>query len=199
MCVILCCTKKYPSMTMLKQAEQFNRDGGSIAWRETDGVHYKKGISAQKINRIMHDVRLPFIIHFRIATVGGKFKQLCHPFPVTYKAETAMEGVADNVLFHNGTWNDWEHYLLVNTLKIRQLPPDGPWSDSRAMAYLLRREGSEILNHVQGMNKIAILGRNELLTIGNGWQNQHKVKCSNTLFTRTIHKKMKLPYGGYWA
>ena len=51
------------------------------------------------------------VIHFRWASVGGVDADLCHPFPVTRKAETDLFGTAEAVLFHNGTWGAYDEAL----------------------------------------------------------------------------------------
>lgn len=138
MCVILSCEKDKPSLKLLKKAERYNSDGAGIAWIKDGRVHYKKGVNlkAQEIFDMTQSIKPPFVIHFRIATEGGVKPSLCHPFVVHRNSPNNLGGTAKSVLFHNGTWDDWEHYMLETGCRNMIPFPRGSWSDSRAMAWL---------------------------------------------------------------
>ncbi len=186
----------YPSKNDLKDAEDMNSHGGSIAWLNHDKtVSYKKGIKAKQINRIINKQLKPkgistAIIHFRIASVGGVKKNLNHPFEISSKVELNMEAshITKDVLFHNGTWSEYAE-VLVNYLKGCKKPqtiPRGNYSDSRIMAYLAHKLGRNGMNKlVTGWNKIAILSSKGITKFGDGWCKVNGVKCSNDYFTGT--------------
>ncbi len=190
MCVIIACEKTYPSMQTLESAESLNQDGGGIAWIEKGIVHYKKGLSmdAKQIYKITQKIQLPFIIHFRITSVGSTKPALCHPFPITHKAETSLLGTAKAVIFHNGTWTDWEHCMLATLLDKQVKMPRGSWSDSRAMAFIAAHTNKKILKKiVTGWNKMAILTPKGIEYYGDQWakiaeKDEITLKCSNDYF-----------------
>ena len=115
MCVIICCETKFPVKNILKDAESHNNDGAGVAWLGDDKrVRYRKGITAEKINKMIDEekIKLPCIIHFRLTSCGNVTDELTHPFPITAQAETKLKGITKAVLFHNGTWRLFEDRLF---------------------------------------------------------------------------------------
>jgi hypothetical protein len=104
--------------------------------------------------KIIQDIPLPFVVHFRISTIGGVTKQLCHPFPVTKDCSTDLTGTASMVLFHNGIWNRWEEACMNMVLLKNAYFPNGQWSDSRALAWLTHQSNTSFLRFTN--QKIAI-------------------------------------------
>ena len=105
----------FPDLDTLKSAELLNNHGAGMSYISNNQVHYEKGINAEKIHEILQSgiTGKKVIIHFRLASVGNQSKQLCHPFPISNKAELSISGIADNgVFFHNGTLIDWREYAL---------------------------------------------------------------------------------------
>lgn len=123
--------------------------GGGIAWleREEGVLYWKKGLTAEEIFQISQKKGLPQVAHFRIGTVGGKGKELCHPFPVTKKCSLALEGETQApVLFHNGHYAAWREdakRVLFQAAETRL--PGGEWSDSRALAWIAAHKGKGYL------------------------------------------------------
>jgi len=180
MCVAIIATKKFPSEEVLHKCESSNGDGGGIAWVENKIVRWKKNLKAHEIAKMIRDkeVSLPSLIHFRIATVGGKTPKLCHPFPITKNASTELEGSAKKVLIHNGHWNDWQSRMTFSVIRQNRIP-SGEWSDSRAMAYLAGNYGDRILNFIS-YQKIATLdGNGKALYYGGSWDEEDTVLYSN--------------------
>lgn len=136
MCVIISMEKEIPSLETFKLCEEKNRDGGGISWVENGKVHFKKGIEYKEMHDIAKTKGAPCVAHFRISTIGGKPKELCHPFIVDPKSSIALEGKTDAVLFHNGVWNNWESKCINMVLNKGAKFSGGAWSDSRAMAWL---------------------------------------------------------------
>ena len=184
MCVILACDEKTgkPTKQMLKDAELMNGDGGSIAWIHKDKVRWEKGIKAKQIYKIVKKIKLPFIIHFRIATHGGVNKPLCHPFPITEKVELNLSGKTDRVLFHNGIWSEYDEYALKAVINHKLKFLSGKISDSRTMAWLVFHFGKNILNLMGEGNKMALLTPKGIEYFGKGWVKVDKVYCSNDHF-----------------
>lgn len=153
MCTIIVCMSGTPTIEELEEADKANGDGAGIAWpgKDKDGnpvVHYRRGLSSVKeIQEVYKKEKLkgvfPFIIHFRAASSGGKDARLTHPFPLDKVASLELSGTAPGVLAHNGTWSGWRTDLreMARAAKGSLRIPRGPWSDSRAMAFLTANFG----------------------------------------------------------
>lgn len=152
MCVIMASIpgKRIPE-DWLRAGYESNSHGAGLAYRHKGQVHFKKGMF--DIEEFLEAYReipegAPHVTHFRINSVGGICAELTHPFPLTDDASLATEGVTKGaVLFHNGHLHSWKARLEEmaqrsgGTIKI----PVGPWSDTRAMAYLAARLGPGVL------------------------------------------------------
>jgi hypothetical protein len=185
MCVILACDKSKPSKELLQRSEAANPHGAGLAWLDGDRVRWHKALSARDIATRIDTMRLPFLIHFRIATVGGVCAPLTHPFPIEPTASVAVEGGAPAVLMHNGMWQDWERMVeFAVKEKGVQPPQDKSWSDSRAMAWLAALYGeARVLKHIAGpgsWQKVATLKPKKGITLyGGGWIKRDGMWLSN--------------------
>ena len=138
MCVVLICPpKQRPDLTILRACHAANPHGAGVAWRDKRRIHWRKALTPGEVNHLIQKVPGEVIIHFRWASVGGVEPLLCHPFPVTAEAALGYEGLCKSVLFHNGTWGNWEAAQEI----IGDL--DGPMSDSRAVAALVHHKGTQ--------------------------------------------------------
>ena len=195
MCVIISCDDKFPTYETMRDAEALNSHGAGIAWLNEKGtVSYRKGVDATTIQAFIDNgvVKLPAIIHFRIASVGNVNHQLCHPFPVETGVPLTLEGETDKVLFHNGTWSDWREWLAQGVLAGKiQLGDGADWSDSRCMATLADAYGENILNLIEGRNKITVLDINGIRRFGDGWVTVDGNKCSNNYFVKSSNDSKK--------
>lgn len=180
MCVIIIAETKRPTDDLLEQAAERNPNGGGIAWREEDNVHWKKGIEVEEISLMCETLPLPFIVHFRIATTGSQRLNLSHPFPIEGDVSLALEGKAKHVLFHNGTWHAWKHETMNTAAKYAVKIPGGKWSDTRAIAWAAHLYGLGVLDMLD--EKCAILGVKDLEIFGTGWTIRDGVITSNRLF-----------------
>ncbi len=180
MCIIIV-TEEYPTLDLLKECESSNKDGGGIAWRENGKIHWKKGLTAQEVFDITQVKSAPFAIHFRIATVGPSTPAYTHPFPTD--GSLALEGVSDRVLFHNGTWKDWQDKVWEAIPEFHTKFPDQPWSDSRAMAWLTGVYGPNILNIIEGYQKIYLfdVDPEKTMMIGKWEDLTEKTKLSHSI------------------
>jgi len=185
MCVIIACHKNFPDMQTLQQAEEANSHGGGIAWIEGKKIKILKGLESKEINKLIMKgkVKLPCIIHFRIASIGDITNELTHPFPINETVDQSLKGSYDQVLFHNGTWNDWKEYMLKALVNRNNLKmPNGSWSDSRAMAFLAHIYGIGFLNLIAGFNKIAVLNNEGIIMYGDNWSKEDGIYYSNQHF-----------------
>src|SRR6185503_15959688 len=111
-------------------------------------------------------------------TVGGKVKELCHPFPVTRDVSLALQGKTDGfVVFHNGHWGQWKEKSLDAAVKHKVKVPNGKWSDSRAMAWSAHLYGVPVLEFID--EKAIAFGPEEIEVFGSGWTLVDDVWVSN--------------------
>lgn len=192
MCVILVCDKRRPSSSMLKACAAANRDGAGMAWMVNKGnkgndrkhdkpsVRWRKNLTLDEVTVLTKKVALPFVVHFRIASIGGVRPELCHPFPVS-ATETVgpLAGMSDAVLFHNGHWAEWAEPVRNSIIHGNAKMPQGPWSDSRGMAFLAARHGHDFLHLIPKSQRIVLVTGKEITYFGNGWSTVDEVTVSN--------------------
>jgi len=190
MCVIIIADKKNPPKSLLKKAEKHNSDGAGIAWidQKKKCVRWIKGkkLSAKKIKQIIKEKRInvPYIIHFRIGTVGSVCDQLSHPFPLSEGNKNLSEGSDyEGVLFHNGHYDKWSADLKMVYSSYRENIPNEKMSDSRAIS-LLASKNKMGLGYLQTFTsqKIAVLTPNGIKRFGSDWCKVEKFTCSNDHF-----------------
>jgi hypothetical protein len=165
MCVIYTCKTSWPSDEALADGATTNTDGAGIAWLDKNKtgdkvVAWQKGLKDDKaIKKLIEaeKIPLPGIIHFRTSSSGHKCKELTHPFPICKGAPTWVAGTANDVLFHNGHFVDWEEQALLAGLKSKDKFPEGPWSDTRAFVWMLYLKGPGIIPFLLKGNRLAIL------------------------------------------
>lgn len=150
MCVAVVVKSKetIPAKYLQAMAEH-NPDGGGIAWIDGDQVQYRKGLTWEQINAVQDLLPRPFLMHFRIATRGGKIPELTHPFPVGFQAFSEdLVGMAPSVIIHNGTWSDYRKYVPkgINENLV---------SDTQTAAYVASWNES-ILDEVKWSNALMI-------------------------------------------
>ena len=189
MCIILLAETKHLTKDILTKAENNNPHGSGIAWinQKTKKVQWIKAenLTAKKIYKIIKSkkIQLPYIVHFRITSIGETCDKLCHPFSLNAKLnENELTGSSEEgVLFHNGTMRSYnDHLKLIFNLNNEKLP-SGKISDSRTMSYLAseKRLGFEYLERCTKGQKIAVLTPKGIKTFGDNWTNVKDTKCSN--------------------
>ena len=193
MCVIIIADKKNPPKSLLKKAEDHNRDGAGIAWidKKKKCVRWIKGknLTTKKIKKIIKErkITVPYIIHFRIGTVGSVSDQLSHPFPLSEGNKNISEGSdREGVLFHNGHYEKWSADLKMIYSSYRENIPNEKMSDSRAIS-LLANKNKLGLGYLQTFTsqKIAVLTPNGIKRYGSDWCKVEKFTCSNDHFDWT--------------
>jgi len=188
MCVILVPTKEHPPEETLYAAEKVNPHGGGIAWKNTKGkLSYEKAIDADRIIEIIKEKNppIPYIIHFRIASVGEVCPKLTHPFPVNKQVKLKTKGTENKaLLFHNGTWSEWKESIMPFSGAADF--PEGSyhdWSDSRALAYMAYKTKRGFLKFID--EKIAIIEKNGNVDIYGTWHKRQGIWSSNLHHVRS--------------
>lgn len=173
MCVILVARKDRPSPEVVKACYETNADGAGIAFRDPEKpdqlVHWVKGITdLDHVQELVEKAPLPFIVHFRIQTVGGHSKGLTHPFVMTEDSPLDLQGqTTAPLVFHNGTWGAWRSTMFDTVAKAGLKIPTGKWSDSRAMAWLAAFYGLGLFDLIN--EKVAVISPRHLLVFGEHW------------------------------
>lgn len=171
MCVIFIAETRRPTEVMVDKAYFQNNAGAGIAWRDSGYVKWEKGIDLAKVQDLVTKLPMPFVVHFRIPTEGGKRVQLCHPFPIEKTAPLDLKGRTKGmVLFHNGHWAEWRKVVLDTLARFPAavLPP-GKWSDSRAIAWCAAYYGYNVLELINEKAVAFGPGQNDLDAAGSGW------------------------------
>lgn len=169
MCVISVSAKERTTPEMVAKMFQANHHGAGIAWREEGHVVWKKGLDLEEVTELCNQVPLPYVVHFRIPSVGGPSLFLTHPFPIQKDVPLELEGKTKTpVMFHNGHWNAWKTTMLDASIRGNGKIPLGKWSDSRAMAWMAAHYGVGMLEFID--EKAVVFGPTELELFGNfGW------------------------------
>jgi hypothetical protein len=175
-----------------------NPHGAGIAWVDTGKkrVLYQKGLDMNEFFLALHEFkklypkkedRPTLFLHFRIKSIGETCKELTHPFPISRKAPVDLKGEASKILMHNGTWHSWESALLHC---LHGKLPDGPWSDTRTMAYMVAYHGDRVLDIIN--ERVATLDRTGKCVLhGKGWVKKDEVIYSNDLWVTKATNLLK--------
>jgi hypothetical protein len=148
MCMLYMCYRNKPPVDALRRAARSNDDGAGLAFVQRGRVRVVRSLDPEYIIRMFHspEVRLPAMIHFRLASAGGVDARLCHPFPISSTGAADKDYTCNAALAHNGHWGEWCHLLAA----ILAASPagdrsraklSGPWSDTRALAVVAARIG----------------------------------------------------------
>lgn len=140
-------------------------------------MQWIKGLRSDvdEVKKVIKDreITYPFAIHFRTASIGGKNLELTHPFPISDSGQGELALSSDGfqnkdyngklkpirrVLMHNGHIGSWKNWLLpLMFAESGYLVPDGPWSDSRALAVAVALRGEGILDFIRDDSRVMIL------------------------------------------
>ena len=185
MCVIMLVSKVRPSEEMVERAWHANKDGMGIAHREGGDVVWEKGVmDLNRAKELCAKTPLPYVAHFRVASIGGVKPSLTHPFVVGPEARLDLVGRTKvGVLFHNGHWNPWNEKVLDAAIHSNNKIPEGSdWSDSRAMAWLVHIYGPGLMEVLPSQKGILMTPKKLHIFTGNGWEKINEVWCSNDYF-----------------
>lgn len=178
MCVVAIAQEKALTEDHVKRMFGSNRDGGGVAWREGDRVHWHKGLNEEEMKAACLSLPIPYIAHFRIASCGGIRADLTHPFPITKDVPLALKGSTTGaVLFHNGHYHRWKDQLLLMAVGSGMKIPTGAWSDSRLMAWVAAHCGLNVLPFFD--EKVVAFGLHDMDIWGGGWSEVDGLYVSN--------------------
>lgn len=166
---------------IIDDAAQINSHGAGIAWFEPEKkkILWLKGLDKDEVKTAVdkHAVGKPHVLHFRISTCGGVNDELTHPFSIDERASVETSGEADAVLFHNGMVGSWKELLFQSVIRSGIKVPDGPWSDTRAMAVLCHVYGRNVLSIIESGSRFLVM---DATTIANErmfkWGSWHQYK-----------------------
>lgn len=190
MCVILISVSKKdrPSLSTLLACQASNPHGGGVAWVERGVTHFAKDVDAKFIDDICKTKSGQIVAHFRIATVGGVTPSLCHPFPISRNPSVELRGKAKRVLFHNGTWPEWNAVLSKAIDQSNASLPSGIFSDSRASAVVASLEGTKRLHKFGG--KFVVFSKKGAFMYNEGW-----TKHTDGVWYSNLHWNYRLSSG----
>lgn len=194
MCLITIANTKRPSIDDMEKAARANGDGMGVAWRHEGKIRFVKGMESVKgVHKLCSKIPMPFVIHYRWASIGGKGPQLCHPFPITAGVELTLKGEAEEVLFHNGHLSDWQKSVASLACARNEGIPEGKWSDTRGIAWIVARLGASFLEVTDG--KWVFFSKSKCTMYGNGWDTVGKDEMyhSNTTWNWSASQH----YAGY--
>lgn len=187
MCVVAACVFERVTAEQTAQMYQANPHGAGIAWKEwTDAkgnviemppdpaearkvykalikaggsaqTIWKKGMNLEQTIEMVAKVPMPFVVHFRVPSLGGPSEYLTHPFPITAEVELELEGATPGwVLFHNGHYPRFKEQVQDMAIKGGYKIPTGKWSDSRSFAWMAHNVGMGVLEFIN--EKVCIFG-----------------------------------------
>ena len=180
MCVLMASDGDKISLDWVQKAQKNNKDGMGMAWIENDQVAFEKSISEDRVMELMNAIDGPFLLHFRMASIGDVSPELCHPFPINAEASLELKGTAPSVMAHNGHWGKWKDFCVQRLLAGGVTFPEGDFSDTRAMAWLAYHCGENVLSLID--EKVVTLTPTGLKIYGGGWTLKDGVWLSNQSF-----------------
>lgn len=205
MCVILIAEEKRIPEWMVHKAAEINNDGCGIAWREKGHVHWEKGLKPVDIVKLVKELPLPYVAHFRLASHGmAKDIELTHPFPVEPIEKGGFPAILDlsgktrgGVLFHNGTFKEWKAWVLDSVPRFTT--PEHPvrlqagsWSDTRGLAWLAEHYGTGIID-IFGEKGVYFSPTDIEMFWGTGWVTIDGITASNSTFHTTTRAYVTPP------
>ena len=195
MCVLVVADKRRPTIVEIEKMFAQNPDGAGIAWRdvgnnsprdaEPNVIKWEKGLDLANIKELSNEAPLPYVLHFRLASCGGKLKELTHPFPVEKDVRGTLSGeTRGKVLFHNGHWGPWKDKGIDGAIRNKVRVPEGKWNDTRVMAWLAHLHGSSILELID--EKVILFGPKSIeIFHPDGWfRIEGDLLVSNTIWER---------------
>jgi hypothetical protein len=155
-----------------------------------------KNLDVDDAHALLSELTGEVVIHFRWASIGGVDADLCHPFPVTATAKTDLFGKADAVLFHNGTWNQYDKALALLRSEHGKRIPRGAMSDTRAAALCVHQLGVGILPRLPG--KWVWMGAKKTRLFG-AWSDFEGMKASNLFFQQRRVSSGSYRQPSFWS
>lgn len=186
MCVVLICESEKPSLEILTQCRNANSHGIGITWlNENNKAEYKKGIELDELYELTLKLSLPFVLHFRLASCGGKPELLCHPFEITRESELKLQGECDKTLVHNGHIQEYERLLAAAGIYIEK-NENNPMSDSRAIAMIAANNNEKFLHYLTG-NFVIIDSLEKKIRMFGSFTEENGIHFSNMIWKFRNH------------
>lgn len=165
MCLISICIERRMTLEEMCKAWFINGDGAGIVWMndKTCRVEYIKGITeVTELYEHSKAMDLPHVIHFRLASIGGKDELLTQPFEISKDSPLKLHGSCERVLLMNGTDIRWRFALAAAglTIPLDEKGKEEGMSDTRAFAMILsQHKNNEFLRNSTGaLGKFVDLG-----------------------------------------
>ena len=196
----------FPEEKILQNCFENNSDGAGFMYSYQGEVHIKKGyqtfkafMAALNASRAITGDKVPYVMHFRIATQGYE-KTMTHPFPLSGKMNNLKKlKVKCNIgVAHNGILDitsDGSHQYS-DTMKfitdyLSLIIRGYDWYEDKRTCQLIERliEGS----------RLAILDKNDHCELmGKGWEESNGVHYSNHSWAREPYKWSAPSTGFKW-
>lgn len=200
----------FPEEKILQNCFENNSDGAGFMYSYQGEVHIKKGyetfkgfMNALNASRAITGDKVPYVMHFRIATQGYE-KTMTHPFPLSAKMSNLKKlKIKCNIgIAHNGilditsdgakTYSDTMKFITdYLSLIIRGYD----WYEDKRTCQLIEKliDGS----------RLAILDKNDHCELmGKGWEEDKGVHYSNHSWAREPYKYVAPStvheWGGWW-
>lgn len=192
MCIVIT-KEKYvsmPSNNTMRRCWESNPQGAGYMYTDptTRQVFGKKGF--MKLDDLLKELANPklekmnVVIHFRIATHGGVNSAATHPFPVSDKVDdlNALEWTSKAGVAHNGIipsygtqkgLSDTQEFIK-NVL-------------SKAGEHVLHPGVLKMTEAMIGSSRLAIMRRDRIVRIGNGWVKFKGCWYSNSGYRKIVY------------
>ena len=186
----------FPEEKILRNCFENNSDGAGFMYAFNGNVHIQKGyetfekfLDALNKARAITGDKVPYVMHFRIAT-QGYMRSMTHPFPLTSNMKKMYRLKYDcNIgVAHNGILDitsdgstAYSDTMLFITDYLSNIIQKYSWYKNDRIKTLIE-------NLIDG-SRLAILDKNghcELM--GKGWEESNKVYYSNSSYAREPYK-----------
>jgi len=139
MCRLYVVTRRVPQKVLEKNMkvleDSCGGNGNGLGWWD-NGKKIEKGVkkTCEELSKLAAVGPYPKLFHTRLATHGGVFDDLCHPFDA-----------GDHIVAHNGIWSSYDDakWTLLGKEKTRDIVSA---SDSLIAAMLIKHFGDDVLD-----------------------------------------------------
>ena len=196
----------FPEEKILQNCFENNSDGAGFMYSYQGEVHIKKGyqtfkgfMNALNASRAITGDKVPYVMHFRIATQGYE-KTMTHPFPLSSKMSNLKKlKVKCNIgIAHNGILDitsdgsrQYSDTMKFITDYLSLIIRGYDWYKDKRTCQLIEKliEGS----------RLAILDKNDHCELmGKGWEESDGVHYSNHSWAREPYKYVAPSAGFKW-
>lgn len=208
MCVIMVKPMgvSFPEDKVFKNCWTNNPDGAGFMYTWKERVHIVKGLmtykalmeALTKARKVTGD-KVPYVVHFRIATQG--FNPCCtHPFPVSSSMKslkalsgTTRLGMAHNGIIHltsdgNKTYSDT--MLFIQKYLYNIVHGDNWYTDVKTC--------NLITNLIESSRIVLLNDAGKLAMFGEGWVRDSKVYYSNSSYKERVYSFSTSPCWDKW-